>query len=195
MIKGSEKRKASQPVNPLFIDRWSPRAMTGEAVSEQELLTMFEAARWAPSSGNLQPWRILYARRDTEHWPTYASLLFDGNRIWGERAGALLLFVSHTLNEATGKPSDTHCFDAGAAWQNLALQGYLLGLGVHGIAGFHRDRARELLKIPAQFHLEAMVVVGRPGARDLLSEALLARETPSDRRPLAQTVCEGVFGL
>lgn len=193
MIKGSEKRQASQPVHPLFIDRWSPRGMTGEAVSEQELMTMFEAARWAPSSNNAQPWRILYARRDTEQWPAFMELLFDGNRAWGERAGALLLFISHTYNDSAGRPSETHSFDAGAAWENLALQGYLLGLAVHGIAGFHRDRARDVLKIPTQFHLEAMVVVGRPGAQDLLSDTLKARETPNDRRPLTQTVCEGAF--
>lgn len=195
MIKGSDKRKAEYPVHPLFIDRWSPRGMTGEAVSEQELMTMFEAARWAPSSTNAQPWRILYARRDTAHWPAYTSLLFDGNRSWGDRAGALLLFVSHTFNDVMGSASDTHSFDTGAAWENLALQGYLLGLAVHGIAGFHRDRARELLKIPTEFHLEAMVVIGRPGAHDLLSDAHRARETPNDRRPLSRTVCEGEFGL
>lgn len=193
MIKGSEKRHANYPVSPVFVDRWSPRGMTGEAVNETELMTILEAARWAPSSNNLQPWRILYARRGTPHWQTFFDLLFDGNKVWAERAGVLLVFVSNGLNDATGKPSETHSFDTGAAWQNLALQGYALGLAVHGVGGFHRDRAREVLNVPAQFRIEAMAVIGRPGQSDLLPDTLKARETPNDRRPLEQTVSEGSF--
>ena len=77
MIKGSEKRNAGYPIDPLFLDRWSPRAMSGEEIAEEELLTLFEAARWAPSSYNNQPWRILYARRNTVHWPLFLSLSFE----------------------------------------------------------------------------------------------------------------------
>jgi len=192
MIKGSEKRKADHPIHPLFIDRWSPRGMTGEAVSEQELLSMFEAARWAPSSANAQPWRILYARRDTPNWPIFYELLMEGNRPWAERAGALLLFISSTVNSA-GKLNGTHSFDTGAAWQNLALQGYVLGLAVHGVGGFDRELAREVLQVPEQFSVEAMAVVGRPGNAELLSDVNKAREMPNDRRPVSQTVCEGAF--
>ncbi|MGC3980378.1 MAG: nitroreductase family protein [Steroidobacteraceae bacterium] len=195
MIKGSEKRSTQHPVNPFFVDRWSPRGMTGEAVSEAELHGLFEAARWAPSANNQQPWRFLYARRDTSHWDTYVNLLFDGNRLWAQRAGALLLIVSHTFNEALKKPSSSNSFDAGAAWQNLALQGYHSGLAIHGMGGFDKERARELLKIPEIYHLEMMVAVGRPGPVDHLPEGLQARETPNDRRPYNQTVCEGVFSL
>jgi len=192
MIKGSEKRKADHPIHPLFIDRWSPRGMTGEAVSEQELLSMFEAARWAPSSANAQPWRILYARRDTPNWPIFYELLMEGNRPWAERAGALLLFISSTVNSAD-KLNGTHSFDTGAAWQNLALQGYVLGLAVHGVGGFDRELAREVLQVPEQFSVEAMAVVGRPGNAELLSDVNKAREMPNDRRPVSQTVCEGAF--
>lgn len=195
MIKGSEKRQASQPVHPIFVDRWSPRGMSGEAVSEQELHVLFEAARWAPSANNQQPWRILYARRDTAHWETYVSLLFDGNRLWAQRAGALLLIVSHTFNEALKVTSMSNSFDAGAAWQNLALQGFHSGLAIHGMGGFDKDRARELLKIPDLYQLEMMVAVGKPGPIDHLPDGLKARETPNDRRPLLETVCEGVFTL
>jgi len=195
VIKGSEKRQASHPILQIFIDRWSPRAMSGAALTDQELQSLFEAARWAPSASNLQPWRILYARRDTANWETYLSLLVDANRLWAQRAGALLLFVSHTFNAAQGMPSTSNSFDAGAAWQNLALQGFQSGLVIHGMAGFDRERARELLKIPEQYRVEAMVAVGKPGAVDQLPEKFQAREVPSDRRPLAQTVCEGVFAL
>lgn len=195
MIKGSEKRQASQPINPIFVDRWSPRGMTGEAISEQELSVLFEAARWAPSANNQQPWRILFARRDTEHWDTYLSFLFEGNRLWAQRAGALLLIVSHTFNEMLKAPSMSNSFDAGAAWQNLALQGFQSGLAIHGMGGFDKNKARETLQIPELYHMEMMVAVGKPGSAAHLPEGLQARETPNDRRPLVQTVCEGMFAL
>lgn len=195
MIKGSDKRIAQHAVHPIFVDRWSPRGMSGEVVTEEELHILFEAARWAPSANNMQPWRILYARRDTPCWATYLNLLFEGNRAWAQHAGALLLLVSHTFNEALGKASMSNSFDTGAAWQNLALQGFLSGLAVHGMGGFDRERARELLNIPAQYHVEIMVAVGRPGPVDHLSERFRMRESPSDRRPLSGTVCEGVFAL
>src|SRR5437867_4470875 len=104
MIKGSAKRKADHPIDTIFLDRWSPRAMSGEAIQEEELMVLFEAARWAPSSFNNQPWRILYARRDTEHWPLFLDLLVEGNRAWAHNAAALLLFVSKTTFD-NGKPS------------------------------------------------------------------------------------------
>ena len=94
MIKGSEARQAAHPIDTLFLDRWSPRAMTGEPIDERELLVLFEAAHWAPSSGNSQPWRFLYARRETEHWPLFFDLLVEGNRTWCHKAAALIVFIS-----------------------------------------------------------------------------------------------------
>ncbi len=195
MIKGSEKRVAQYPVNPIFVDRWSPRGMTGEAVTEAELMTLFEAARWAPSASNEQPWRFLYARRDTSHWDTYSNFLFEGNRLWAQRAGALVVVVSHTYNNMAKMTSLWNSFDAGAAWQNLALQGYMSGLAVHGIGGFDRDKARAGLNVPEIYQMEMMIAIGRPGTADHLPEGLQARETPNPRRPVAQSVCEGLFAL
>src|SRR6201984_3247440 len=88
MIKGSEKQKADSPIGSLFLDRWSPRAMSGEEITEEELLTLFEAARWAPSSYNNQPWRILHARRDTPHWPVFFNLLVEFNQGWAKTRAA-----------------------------------------------------------------------------------------------------------
>lgn len=195
MIKGSAHRQAAHPVLPLFVDRWSARAMSGEALSEAELLPLLEAARWAPSSMNFQPWRFLYARRDTDFWPAFLDLLLPGNRLWAERAGALVLFISRTHFDGDGRPCITHSYDTGAAWQSLALQGSLNNLVVHGIQGFDYQRARRVLRIPADYAVEAMAVIGKPGNKAELSEALQQREQPSDRRPLAQTACEGPFSL
>ena len=87
MIKGSDMRRADHLIEPLFLDRWSPRAMTGETISQEELMVLFEAARWAPSSYNNQPWRILYARRDSEHWQLFFDLLVEFNQSWAKSAG------------------------------------------------------------------------------------------------------------
>jgi len=193
MIKGSEKREADYPVDELFLDRWSPRAMSGEELAEDDLMTLFEAARWAPSSYNNQPWRILYARRGTEHWQTFFDLLVEGNKVWAKNAAALLLFVSKTTFDFNGQTYPTYSFDTGAAWENLALQGWRKGLVVHGMQGFDYERARAELKIPDGFRVEAMAAVGKPGDPSELPEKSQEMETPSGRRRLAETICEGQF--
>jgi nitroreductase len=193
MIKGSEKRSADHPIDAIFLDRWSPRAMTGDPISERDLNILFEASRWAPSSYNNQPWRILYARRETEHWPLFFDLLVKSNQVWAKNASALLVFISKTTFDFNGKPAITHSFDCGAAWENLALQGSLKGLVVHGMQGFDYERARNELKIPAEFQVEAMIAVGWPANPEVLPEDLKAKESPSGRRKLEQTVCAGPF--
>jgi nitroreductase len=193
MKKGTEFRKADHPIDSLFLDRWSPRAMSGEAITEEELFTLFEAARWAPSSFNNQPWRILYARRDTPHWPLFFDLLVEFNQSWAKNAAALAVFVSKTTFDHNGEPAATHSFDTGAAWGNLALQGALKGLVIHGMQGFDYDKARAALDIPEGFKVEAMAVIGKPGRAEDLPEKLQQRETPSDRRKLNETVFEGPY--
>jgi nitroreductase len=193
MVKGSENRQADHPIDLLFLDRWSPRAMTGEEIPEEELLVLFEAARWAPSSANNQPWRILYARRGSEHWPLFFNLLVETNKVWAENAAALLLFISKTTFDFNGKPYPTHSYDTGAAWGNLALQGFLKGYAVHGMQGFDYERARIELRIPEGYRVEAMAAIGVPGDADALPEKLRKRETPNDRRTLELTICEGAF--
>lgn len=193
MIKGSEKRQADHPIDKLFLDRWSPRAMSGEEIAEDALMVLFEAARWAPSSFNNQPARILYARRGHAHWPLFFDLLADVNKVWARNAAALLLFISKTTFDFNGKPYPTHSFDAGAAWQNLALQGCLKGYVVHGMQGFDYERARTALNIPAAFRVEAMAAVGKPGSAEDLPENLRPRESPNGRKVLAEIVCEGPF--
>ena len=192
-FKGSQVRTAVHPIDPLFIDRWSPRAMSGEPIAQDELLRLFEAARWAPSSGNSQPWRMLYAHRDTEHWPRFFGLLADGNKTWCVHAAVLVVFVSQTRREGSDRVLPTHSYDTGAAWGSFALQGTVSGLVVHGMQGFNYERAREVLQVPPEYALEAMAAVGRPGRKEDLSESLQARETPSGRRPLAETIIEGIF--
>jgi nitroreductase len=193
MIKGSELRQAAHPIDSLFLDRWSPRAMTGEPIDEQELLVLFEAAHWAPSSGNSQPWRFLYARRDTEAWPLFFDLLAEGNRTWCHRAAALIVFISRTTHDQSGRALVTHSYDTGAAWMSFAYQGWLRGLVVHGMAGFDYARARTVLHVPDDMTVEAMAAVGKPGAKEDLPPQHLQREFPSQRKPLAELVFDGPY--
>jgi nitroreductase len=193
MIKGSDVRKADYPIDPLFLDRWSPRAMSGEAIPQEDLMVLFEAARWAPSSYNNQPWRMLYARRNSEHWQLFFDLLVEFNQGWAQNAGVLVLFISRTHFDFNDEPSVTHSFDTGASWENLALQAWLKGFVVHGMQGLDYDRARTALNIPEGFQVEAMVAIGKPGDPKTLPEDLRAKEVPSDRRKLEETICEGPF--
>jgi len=177
----------------LLLDRWSPRAMSGEEIAEQDLMRLFEAARWAPSSFNAQQWRALYARRGTEYWPVFFGLLVEANKSWAKNAAALVLFISRKTFDYNNEPSITHSYDAGAAWENFALQGFRQGLVVHGMEGFDYERARVQLRIPDQFQVEAMAAVGKPGAKEVLPERLQKRESPNDRRKLTESICEGPF--
>ena len=193
MIKGSEIRKAGFPIEPLLVDRWSPRAMSDEEISREELMRLFEAARWAPSSFNAQQWRALYALRGTEHWQTFFNLLVEANKAWAKNAAALVVFVSRKMFDHNEEPSVTHSYDTGAAWENFALQGFRQGLVVHGMEGFDYERARKELRIPDEFQIEAMAAVGKPGPKELLPEKLQKRESPTDRRKLSESVFEGPF--
>lgn len=165
--------------------------MTGEAMPLEELKTLFEAARWAPSSGNGQPWRFLFARRDTPEWEIFLGLLTPGNRSWAHKASALALSVSRATSERSGQPNPTHAHDTGAAWMSLALQGSLLGLVVHGMGGFDRARAMTELNIPQDYVPQAMMAIGYYGNPEELPEDKKAGETPSPRKPLEEILIEG----
>jgi len=139
--------------------------------------------------------RILYARRESEHWPLFLSLLVDANKVWAQNAAALLIFISKTTFDHNSKPSITHSFDTGAAWENLALQGSLNGYVVHGMQGFSYTRAKSELGVPDGFNIETMAAVGLPGHTSNLPEELQKREFPSDRKNLAEITFEGTFRL
>lgn len=188
------QRVADHPIDTVFIRRWSPRAMSGEEISGEELMSLFEAARWAPSSYNNQSWRFVFAHRETLEWNVFFDLLSEQNQSWAKNAGALVAILSKKTFDRNGEPSRTHSFDAGAAWENFALQGFLKGLAVHGMEGFDYDRAREDLSVPEDYQVEAMAAVGRPGRKDALPEELRKMESPNGRKKLSEIVFRGRFG-
>jgi nitroreductase len=184
-------RPPEHGVDPLFPSRWSSRAMDGRPLDGPELMRLLEAARWAPSSFNGQPWRFRYALNGGPHWDDFLGLLKETNRVWCAAAGALLVVLSRTVDD-DGDPVSTHSLDTGAALQNLLLQGSLAGLVTHAMAGFDRDAARALLGVPGDLAVECMVAVGRPGPAERLPEGLRAREVPSGRLPLSGLAAEGL---
>lgn len=195
MINALERRKADHPIESLFVERWSPRAMNGEKLSDGEVLTLFEAGRWAPSTYNEQEWRFVYARRETPQWPALFDLLIEFNQGWCKNAALLAVAIAHKVFDRGGKPNPVHLFDLGAAFENIALQGTAMGLVVHGMAGFDYEKARTSLKVPDDYAVAAMFAIGRPGPIEVLPEAMREREVPSDRKPVERIISEGVFSF
>jgi nitroreductase len=188
-----EHRKADYAIEPIFVRRWSPRAMSGEPITETELLTVFEAARWAPSTYNEQEWRFLYARRNTPQWPLLFDLLMEANQAWCKNAAVLVVVLARKTFARNGKPNPVHLYDAGSAWENLALQAAAMGLVAHGMAGFDFEKARTALDVPEQYAIAAMLALGRPGDPAQLPSELRELESPSGRRPVRDSICEGKF--
>ena len=189
----TENRKPEHSIEPIILSRWSPRAMSGEELPDKELFSLFEAARWAPSCYNNQPWRFLYAKRNTDAWKTFFSLLVEFNQSWCVQAAVLVVIASKKIFDHNGKPSRTHSFDAGAAWENLALEANARGLVAHGMEGFDYDKAKIELKIPDDYTIEAMIAIGKRASKETLPAELQEREKPSARKPLKEIIIEGVW--
>lgn len=186
-------RKNEYSIHPLILNRWSPRAMTGEEMTEKELMALFEAARWAPSSYNNQPWRFLYARKNTPSWPLFFNLMVEFNQGWTKNASALVVAISAKNFEHNNKPARTHSFDSGAAWMSMAIEGAWRGYVMHGMEGFDFEKAKTDLGIPDDYQVEAMIAIGKRAPMSQLSPELQKREAPSDRRPLGEIAIEGKF--
>lgn len=188
-------RKVEHEIAPLILKRWSPRAMSGEDIENDVLMSLFEAAKWAPSSYNEQPWRFLYATRDTDNWPLFFNLLTEFNQQWTKNASVLILVLSRKNFTYNDNPNINHSFDSGAAWQNIALEASERRLVAHGMAGFDSQKAREVLNAPDSYSIEAMIAIGKPGKKEDLPEAMQAGEEPSNRKKITEIVKEGMFSF
>lgn len=166
--------------------------MTGNALDKSEFLPGFEAARWAPSSRNSQPWRFVYAARDEDEWGTFLELLNEYNRQWAVNAAVLVVIFSETTDEK-GRSLSTHSFDTGAAWDNLALEATRRNLVIHPIGGFDHDAATTDLDAPDNYAVEAMVAIGERAPPEELPDDLRNREKPSGHKPLDKIITHGSF--
>ncbi|WP_405079239.1 nitroreductase family protein [Paenibacillus chitinolyticus] len=186
------ERHAAYDINPIFLNRWSSRAFLEKEISSEILMSLFEAARWAPSASNLQPWRYIVARTEEEK-RVFAEFISASNKTWCLKAPVLALILSHTPSPAGGV-NGSHAFDAGASWSYLALEAVRQGLISHAMAGFDRESARGLLAVPDDYDIHAVVAIGYHGDAESLSEQHLQREQPSGRRELKETLFAGRFG-
>lgn len=173
------------PIHPLIAERWSPRAFADRALDDATLGSLLEAARWAPSCFNEQPWRFLVATRDdAEGFERLGSCLVEANG-WAKSASVLMLSVARTTFERNDKENRHAWHDVGLAAENLVLQAQALGLATHQMAGFDAARAREVLGIPDGFEPVAMIAVGYRAEPESLPAKLAEREVaPRERRPL-----------
>jgi nitroreductase len=186
-------RESSHPMLPLLLSRVSYRAFSEERLSEEELLSLFEAARWAPSSYNNQPWRYVYARRGDKEWDTFFNVLIEWNKKWCVNADTLVLVCSRNNFEHNNKPSSTARFDTGASWMSLAIEAHSRNIVAHGMQGFDYQALREALHIPDSYTVEAMVAIGKLGDTESLPPEIKEKEIPSTRKPLEDIVCKGSF--
>lgn len=188
-------RIAHPNVEKIILDRWSPRAFDGSEIPQEDLDVIFEAAGWAPSAYNVQPWTFLYARKGDANWDLFLSQLIEFNQGWAKNASALVFVVSDKLMRSDKGNSDnhSHSFDAGAAWVLAALQAQALGYHTHGMTGIKFGEAEKALGIPEDHRLEAAFAIGRQGSKDSLPEFLQEREVPSNRKPLSAIAKVGKF--
>lgn len=190
-------RRADHPIEPIFLDRWSPRAFDGAPIPESDLRSILEAGRWAPSAFNIQPWRFVYARQGDENWQPFVQVLDPENADWAKNASALVVLLSDSIMPGDGirpdRPSRMHSFDAGAAWAQIALQATALGYQAHAMAGIDYDAAARALTVPDRFRVEIVIAIGRRADRSTLPPDLRDRETPSHRLPLREIAFAGRY--
>ena len=191
-------RIADHAIDPLFLRRRSPRAMSGAPLPRAELWRLLEAARWAPSSGNQQPWRFVVAEQGTPGFSAIHATLAAGNQPWSARAAAFIVVcaeVIRTTTEGQRAPRRLAAFDAGAAWMSLALQGSQQGLVVHAMEGFDHIACKGAVHAPADVDVLAVVAIGLPGDPTHLTEEWQRKgdETPNLRFPIEERVVFGRF--
>ncbi len=186
------------PIDSIIAQRWSARAIDPRPLERRLLLSMLEAARWAPSCFGDEPWRFLVWDRERQPgpWETAMGTLVEANQQWARNAPVLLLVMADSQFSRNHKPNRWGQYDTGAAAENLHLQGVAHGLVVHQMGGFDAEAARQAFQVPVRFELMSMIAVGHPAPPNSLDEATAkAENSPRQRRPLAEFAFEGAWDL
>lgn len=199
----TDERQPDHPIHPIFTARWSARSFTGDTMPEADLLSMLEAARWAHSASNRQPWRFCYALRGDANFEQFVAFLDDGNRAWGHKAAAIVVVLSARRTKPTDgsapRAIGSHSLDTGCALQSLTLQAALMGYIAHPMGGILPDKIRAELGIAElgiddeDYKVECGIAIGRLAPVDHLPERFREREKMSQRRPLSETAFRGEF--
>jgi nitroreductase len=184
------------PVHELVRNRWSPRAFADKAIPQDVLRSLFEAARWAPSSNNEQPWAYLVAaKNDKENFEKMLSVLVEFNANWAQNASILAIAVAELAFAKNNTPNRNAQYDTGAATAWLSVEATARGLFVHQMAGFDPEKARQVFAIPAGWDAIAALAIGYPGDPNSLPQRLKERElAPRTRKPLSEFVMSGRWG-
>lgn len=187
-----EFRTPGAPIPAEYLNRWSPRAFSNQPVPDELLDRVFEAARWAASSFNEQPWRFIVAKTPEDR-AKFLTFMLPFNQAWAKEAPVLVLTIGKKTFSHNGEPNRVYQHDVGAASAYMALSATQQGLYAHGMAGFDPDLARAGLGIPFDYDPLAMWAIGYKGDKSQLPEPMQEREFPSDRRPVSEIVLYGHF--
>lgn len=182
-------RVFNHEIMPEIKNRWSPRAFSNRPVTADKLKVLLEAARYAPSCNNEQPWRFLIADNE-EKLTRMRSILNAGNQEWANKAPLLILVTALKNFEKTGKKNHWNMFDAGTAWGYLSLEAERQGLIAHAMGGFDREKARSEFKIPEAYEIVTVIAVGYYGDKNELSDFNQNREHPQMRKGIDDIVCK-----
>ena len=180
------ERDPADGVDPLFYQRWSPRAFNKKPIDEKTLKTIFDAARWAPSCYNDQPWQFITSNGEQD-FDFFYNLLTEFNQAWAHRASLLGFIIARKHFEHNGKPNQVATFDCGAAWLAMTLQARQLGLYTHGMGGIKRDEVYKAFDLDTnKFEVICGFALGYIDSAKQLPEDLAEIEKPSPRKPLEQ---------
>lgn len=197
MSDAIKKGSPDHPIHELLVTRWSPYSYADRSVPEEDLRALFEAARWAASSYNEQPWRYIVARReDAALFQRVLGCLVEGNRAWAQYASALAIGIYRSTFELNGKPNKAACHDLGLAAGNICLEAAARGIHVHQMIGIEPDKVRSEFNVPGEYEPYTALAFGYHGPREGLDPALAARDdAPRTRKPLAEFVFGEAWGV
>ena len=186
----------SHPIHELIQHRWSPRAFSGASVDKVTLTKLFEAARWASSRFNSQPWRFIVATQDdSAEFNKLFNCLMGGNQPWAKDAGALVVVVASLKGKPESAPNPAFMYDVGLAVGQMVIEAMANGLYVHQMAGVHRDQIKAAYDVPKAHAIVCCLAIGEMGDKDALPEPYDKREVaPRSRRPLSEFVFSGTWG-